>query len=423
MDRRKFVGGAAAASGILLLKPKTVFGYEASSAVRLALLGCGSRGTSVAESFLNNTSARVVALADLFPDKLEPAKTRIDQISDQKGYPKIDPKMMFHGYKAFEEVASSPDVDAVQISTPPWFHVQHLDAAVRGGKHVYCEKPIGVDVAQSKQALEIGKRAQGHVSLEVGFQIRSAPPFVEIIRRIQQGALGKIGAIAANYNAPGASYPPMPNISADELRIRRWYWDLVLSGDIIVEQAIHLIDICNWALQAHPIKATGTGGRNILSHPGNTWDNYEIAFTYPENIHVSFSCTQFGPNDWFDVSARMFGADGHAEIPYSGPMRIVGDHAWTWADQEPAKQPSQSSFAANGVFNDNLALAQREKDRGFIDSITLGNFHNQIAAGVETAFSAMLGRMAGRRGGEVTWEELLRHGEKFELGINMSQFS
>lgn len=423
MDRRKFVGGAAAASGILLLKPKTVFGYEASSAVRLALLGCGSRGTSVAESFLNNTSARVVALADLFPDKLEPAKTRIDQISDQKGYPKIDPKMMFHGYKAFEEVASSPDVDAVQISTPPWFHVQHLDAAVRGGKHVYCEKPIGVDVAQSKQALEIGKRAQGHVSLEVGFQIRSAPPFVEIIRRIQQGALGKIGAIAANYNAPGASYPPMPNISADELRIRRWYWDLVLSGDIIVEQAIHLIDICNWALQAHPIKATGTGGRNILSHPGNTWDNYEIAFTYPENIHVSFSCTQFGPNDWFDVSARMFGADGHAEIPYSGPMRIVGDHAWTWADQEPEKQPSQSSFAANGVFNDNLALAQREKDRGFIDSITLGNFHNQIAAGVETAFSAMLGRMAGRRGGEVTWEELLRHGEKFELGINMSQFS
>jgi predicted dehydrogenase len=423
MDRRKFVGGAAAASGILLLKPKTVFGYEANSAVRLALLGCGSRGTSVAESFLNNTSARVVALADLFPDKLEPAKTRIDQVADQKGYTKIDPKMMFRGYKAFEEVASSPDVDAVQISTPPWFHVQHLDAAVRGGKHVYCEKPIGVDVAQSKQALEIGKRAQGRVSIEVGFQIRSAPPFVEIVRRIQQGALGKIGAIAANYNAPGTSYPPMPNMSADELRIRRWYWDLVLSGDIIVEQAIHLIDICNWVLQAHPVKATGIGGRNIISHPGDTWDNYEIAFTYPENVHVSFSCTQFGPNDWFDVSARMFGADGHAEIPYSGPMRIVGNHAWAWANQEPAKQPAQTSFAANGVFNDNLALAQREKDRGFIDSITSGNFHNQIAAGVETAFSAMLGRMAGRRGGEVTWEELLRHGEKLELGINMSQFS
>jgi myo-inositol 2-dehydrogenase/D-chiro-inositol 1-dehydrogenase len=423
MDRRKFVGGAAAASGLLLLKPKTVFGYEANSAVRLALLGCGSRGTSVAESFLNNTSARVIAIADLFPDKLEPAKTRIDQVADQKGYAKIDSKRMFRGYKAFEEVASSPDVDAVQISTPPWFHVQHLDAAVRGGKHVYCEKPIGVDVAQSKQALEIGKRAQGHVSLEVGFQIRSAPPFVEIIRRIQQGALGKIGAIAANYNAPGASYPPMPNMPADELRIRRWYWDLVLSGDIIVEQAIHLIDICNWTLQAHPIKATGAGGRNIISHPGDTWDNYEVVFTYPENVHISFSCTQFGPNDWFDVSARMFGADGMAEIPYSGSMRIVGNHAWTWTDQGPAQQAAPAKFAANGVFNDNLALAQQEKDRGFIGSIMSGNFHNQIAAGVETAFSAMLGRMAGRRGGEVTWEELMQHGEKFELGINMNQFS
>ena len=197
--------------------------------------------------------------------------------------------------KPIEEVASSPDIDAVQISTTPFFHVQHLDAAVRGGKHVYCEKPIGVDVAQAKQALEVGKRAEGHVSLEVGFQIRSAPPFVEIIRRIQQGALGKIGTIAANYNAPGVSYPDMPNMSPDELRIRRWYWDRVLSGDIIVEQAIHLIDICNWTLQSHPIKATGVGGRNIISHPGDTWDNFEVAFTYPGNVHVSFSCTQFGP--------------------------------------------------------------------------------------------------------------------------------
>ena len=108
MDRRKFVSTAAAASGILFLKPKTVFGYEANSAVRIALLGCGSRGTSVAESFLNNTSARVVAVADLFADKLGPAKTRIDQVGAGKGYPTIDSKMMFHGYKAFEEVAASP---------------------------------------------------------------------------------------------------------------------------------------------------------------------------------------------------------------------------------------------------------------------------------------------------------------------------
>jgi predicted dehydrogenase len=345
-------------------------------------------------------------------------------LADKSGYASIDPNMMFHGYKSFEEIASCPGVDAILVATPPWFHVQHLDAAVQAGKHVYCEKPIGVDIAQTKQALEIGKRAQGRVSLEVGFQIRSAPPFVELVRRIQQGALGKIGLISANYNAPGVAYPPMPNMQADELRIRRWYWDLTLSGDIIVEQAIHLIDICNWVLQSHPVKAIGTAGRNIISHPGNTFDNYEVAFTYPEDVHVSFSCKQFGPNDWFDVSARIFGADGLAEAPYSGALRVIGKHPWTWTADVPAAPSTQGqAFAANGVFSDNLAQAQREKDRGFIDSITSGNFHNQADAGVETARSAMLGRMAGRLGREVTWEELMLHGEDYELHINLSQFS
>ncbi len=423
MDRRQFVEGSIAASGLLILGQRTAFGYDANSAVRLALLGCGNRGTSVATSFANNTSARIVALADLFPDKLTAGKAHFDQIADKLGYARIDPRMMFRGYKAFEEVASSAGVDAVQISTPPWFHVQHLDAVVRAGKHAYCEKPVGVDVAQAKQALEIGKRAQGRLSLDVGFQIRSAPPFVEIIRRIHEGALGKIASITANYNAPGVSYPPLPGVSADELRIRRWLWDLTLSGDIIVEQNIHVIDICNWALQAHPIKAIATGGRNIISHAGDMWDNYQVSFTYPEDVHVSFSSTQFGPNDWFDVAARVFGSDGMAEAPYSGPLRIVSNNPWTWADKAASTQATPASFAANGAFNDNLALADREKDRGFIDSIMSGNFHNQAAAGVEAALSAMLGRMAGHQGREVTWDELLQHGEKYELNVDMSQFS
>src|SRR6201999_729408 len=150
MDRRQFVAGSAAASGLLLPKRKTVFGYEANSAVRYALLGCGNRGTSVATSFAKNTSARVVALADLFPDQLEKGKAHFDQINQSLGY--AGPALQFRGYKAFEELAASPHVDAVQISTPPWFHVQHLDAMVRGNKHTYCEKPVGVDIAQTKQA-------------------------------------------------------------------------------------------------------------------------------------------------------------------------------------------------------------------------------------------------------------------------------
>ncbi len=421
MQRRDFMSGAAAATGILLLNSKTAFGYQANSAVRLGLLGCGNRGTPVATSFAQNTPARIVALADLFPDQLAKGKAHFDKVNADLGVPAIDPKRMFRGYRAFEEIAHSADVDAVQISTPPYFHVQHLDAVVAGGKHAYCEKPLGVDAVQARHALEIGKRAEGKVSLDVGFQVRSAPPIAEVVRRIHDGALGKIGSIAAHYNAPASSYPDRGAVSPDELRLRNWLWDKVLSGNILVEQNIHVIDLCNWILKSHPIKAVATGGRNVISHMGDCWDNYQVIYTYPGDVRVSFSSTQFGTNGWFDVSESIFGSDGIAEAPYSGPVRIVGKNAWEWKDPN---QPTSgtATFASNGAFSDNLAFSDREKDKSFIESITSGKFHNQTVDGVETALSCMLGRMAGELGREVTWDEMLKHDEKYEIKIDMSQF-
>jgi len=422
MDRRGFIGGLAGASGLMILNSRTAFGYEANSAVHWGLLGCGNRGTSVATSFAQNTSARIVALADIFPDKLETGKTHFDGVNEKLGVAAIDPRQMFHGHKAFEEIAACKGVDAVQISTPPWFHVQHLDAVVAAGKHAYCEKPLGVDVAQTRQALEIGKRAQGKVSLDVGFQVRSAPPIAEVVKRIHDGALGKIASIAAHYNAPASVYPDRGNVSADELRLRNWLWDRVLSGDILVEQNIHVIDICNWILKSHPIKATATGGRNVLTHSGDCWDNYQVIYTYPDDVHVSFSSTQFGTDGWFNVSESIFGSKGHAEAPYSGPVRIVGENAWDWKDDaQPAA--ADGKFAANGAFSDNLAFADREKDRAFIESITSGKYHNQVEDGVQTALSCMLGRMAGLTGHEVTWEEQLKHPEEYSMNIDMNQFN
>jgi len=423
MDRREFIGGVTGASGLLLLKSRTAFGYEANSAVRLGLLGCGNRGTSVATSFAKNTTARIVALADIFPDQLAKGKTHFDEVNTSLGVPAVDPKLMFRGYQAFEQLASSSGVDAIQISTPPFFHVQHLDAVVKAGKHAYCEKPLGVDVAQARQALEIGKRAEGRLSLDVGFQVRSAPPIAEVVGRIHRGALGKIGAITAHYNAPASSYPQRPPMSAQELRLRNWLWDRTISGDILVEQNIHVIDLCNWILENHPLKAVATGRRNIISHAGDTWDNYEVIYTYPGDVRVSFSSTQFGTNGWFDVSESIFGATGVAEAPYSGPVRIIGENAWAWSDAAADNAPAKpATFAANGAFSDNLALADREKDRGFIESITQGKFHNQAADGVQTALSCMLGRMAAESGREVTWEEQLEHGKTYSLGIDLTQF-
>jgi myo-inositol 2-dehydrogenase / D-chiro-inositol 1-dehydrogenase len=420
MNRRQFLQ-TGSASGLLLLKSRTAFSYQANSAVRLGLLGCGNRGTTVATSFSNSTTAQVVALADLFPDKLALGRTHFDQLNASLGRQPIDRRLLFHGPHAFEQLVASKDVDLIQISTPPFFHVQHLEAAVAAGKHVYCEKPVGLDVKQARQALEIAKRVKPTQSVDVGFQCRSAPPIAAIAQKIQAGALGKIAAVSGNYYAPASQEKIYPGASPDEYRLRNWLWYRALSGDILVEQNIHIIDLCNWLLGAHPLKATATGGRNILAHAGDCWDNYQVDFTYPAGVHLSFASTQFG-DAGFNAGLTLLGAGGSATVPYSGPVQIVGAKPWAWQDSMNTA-PGPAKFAANGSFSDNLEFADRDKERTFIDSITSGQSHNQIAAGVDTALSCMLGRMAGYQGHEVTWEQLLAHGETYQLGMNLDQFA
>ena len=391
MNRRQFLHtSSSAAAGLLILNARAALGYEANSAVRHGLLGCGNRGTSVATSFAKNTSARIVALADLFPDKLAAGRDHFNQVNAGLGVAAIDEKLQFHGPHAFEELAASPDVDLIQISTPPFFHVEHLGAAVAAGKHVYCEKPVGVDVQQARQALEIARKVKPTQSVDVGFQCRNAPPIAAIAERIKGGALGKMGAVNGYYFAPASEEKIRTGESADEYRLRNWLWDRALSGDILVEQNIHIIDLCNWMLGARPLKAIATGGRNILTHAGDCWDNYQVDFIYPNDVKLSFSSTQFGDYGFFEAGLRFFGATGSANVPYAGPVQIVGAQAWAWQDPAAATEGS-GKFAANGAFSDNLAFADREKERTFIDSITSGNMHNQIAAGVETALSCMLG--------------------------------
>jgi myo-inositol 2-dehydrogenase / D-chiro-inositol 1-dehydrogenase len=422
MNRRHFLQGAGAASGLLLVKPSTAFGYQANSAVRLGLLGCGSRGTSVATSFSQNTTAQVVALADLFADQLAAGHDHFNKVNADLGRQPVADKLLFHGPQAFEELAASHDVDLIQISTPPFFHVQHLSTAVASGKHVYCEKPVGIDVRQARQAMVIAGRVKSTQSVDVGFQCRNAPPLAAVAERIKGGALGKMASVIANYNAPASLEKVRPNASADEQRLRNWLWYRALSGDILVEQNIHIIDLCNWILGAHPIKAAATGGRNVLTHAGDCWDNYQVDFVYPGDVHMSFASTQFGAYGGFDAGLKFFGSEGSATAPYSGPVKILGTQAWEWKDSA-ATTPGSGAFAANGNFSDNLQFADRDKERTFIESITSGKSHNEIAAGVETALSCMLGRMAGYTHREVTWDELLANGETYELGMDIAQFA
>jgi hypothetical protein len=162
----------------------------------------------------------------------------------------------------------------------------------------------------------------------------------------------------------------------------------------------------------------------VIRHPGDCWDNYQVIYTYPNDVHLSFSSTQWGNSGWFNVTEQIFGETGIAEAPYSGPVRILGDKAWTWSDNGTATPGAPAAqFAANGAFTDNLQFADREKDRAFIESITSGQFHNQAAEGVQSALSCMLGRMAGHTGEKVTWDDLLKNGERYTMNINMSQFT
>jgi myo-inositol 2-dehydrogenase / D-chiro-inositol 1-dehydrogenase len=423
MNRRQFLQtGSGVVSGMLLLNPRAAFGYEANSSVRHGLLGCGNRGTGVATSFAKNTSARIVALADLFADNLAAGRDHFDKLNASLNQPAIDGKLLFRGPHAFEQLAASPDVDLIQISTPPFFHVQHLETAVASGKHVYCEKPVGIDIMQAQHALEIAKRVKPNQSVDVGFQCRMAPPIAALDEKIKAGAIGKIVTVSGNYNAPASTEKKREGEGPDEYRLRNWLWDRAISGDILVEQNIHIIDLCNWMLGAHPLKATATGGRNVLTHYGDCWDNYQVDYTYPNDVHFSFASTQFGTDNVFDAGLKLFGVSGSATCPYSGPIAITGPNAWAYQDST-STAPGSGKFAANGAFLDNLQFADRDKERTFIASIVSGPVHNQIAAGVETALSCMLGRMAGLQKREVTWEDLLAHGENYKLGFSLDQFA
>lgn len=409
MDRRTFLKGASGACGLLIVKPETAFGYAANSAVRYGLLGCGNRGTSVATSFARNAGARIVALGDIFSDQLSAGKQHFDQVNASLGQSAVEPKLTFHGWDAYLQMAASKDIDAVQISTPPIFHVEHLDGLTAGGKHVYCEKPVGVDVPQTRHALEIARKHNGRVSMAVGFQIRSAPPFVEIVKRIQAGQIGKIATLNAHYDSAPKTYPDRGNMAADEKRLRNWLWDRVISGDILLEQNIHVIDVCNWVMQTHPVSALARCSRKVIDF-GDISDNYEVIFTYPGGVEFSFTSTQFNKKGYTDVAERFFGSEGVAETPYNGPLQIMGSQPWTWTGNNP---PTSQS---------NLAEADAMKDRSFIDSITGNKFQNQIAAGVETALSCMMGRKSAELGRSVTWDEIEKDQQTYKLGFDVKQF-
>ena len=421
MERRTFLKSAAAVSAFTILKPGTAFGSKANSAIRMGIIGCGGRGTAVISSMSKNTNTVIIAMADLLDDKLQYANTSLNKLNTEKGLPEIPKTNMYQGSKAYLALLNNKDVDAVLISSPCYSHPGYIEAALAAGKHVYSEKPVAVDVAGCEQVIRLGEMAKGKLSLAIGFQIRFASAYVEMVRRIQQGDLGDIINAQLYYFAGGLPVKPYNNMSYDEARIRNHYHFQALSGGILVDQGIHMIDVCNWALQAHPLKAIGTGGKKGGADFGDTWTNYQVLYEYPDNVNVSFHNTQQGTQSG-DVCARFIGTKGIAEAHYSGGVFIVGEKPWDSGIAKCKDTVLTAEQRAAGIFLSSLHDADANKDIDFIKSIETGNYINEALSGSESTLSAILGRTAATAGEEITWDEMIFSNAKLDPMLDLSQF-
>src|SRR5882724_11634596 len=420
MKRRSFLKNAAAVSAISILKPSSVFSYKANSAVRLGLIGCGNRGTAVISSISANTNTNIIAIADLFDDKLQTARPKLNKLNAAKGFPEIESSKIFQGSKAYLKLLENKDVDAVQISSPAYSHPGFLEAAVAAGKHVYCEKPVAPDVAGCKKVMDIGEKLNGKQSVVIGFQIRHATPYVEMVKRIQHGDIGDLITVQLYYFSSGTEIHPFKNVSDDEFRIRNHYHFQALSGGILLDQGIHMLDVCNWALKGHALQAIGKGGKKDGPDIGDTWNNCQVLYQYGDNVNVSIHSTQIGPS-FGDVCCRFVGTTGIAEAHYSGGVFINGVNPWDSgiARSEAKLTPEQQ---ASGVFLSSLHDADSNKEIAFIKSIETGNYLNETKQGAESTLTAIVGRMAAESKKELTWDEMINSNEALDPKLNLQQF-
>jgi predicted dehydrogenase len=414
--RRDFVKTTAAAgAGLLIVPAATAFGSAANSSLGLGIIGCGGRGNYDGGEFVKNTDARVTALMDLFDDRLESTRARFDKMAEEKGHSKIPDSNLFKGHKAYERLLQSKDVDLVLITSPPYFHPEHLEAAVNAGKHVYCEKPVATDVQGCQRVIAAGRKAQGKVSVHVGFQKRYDEGYRGMIQRIHAGEIGDIILGQSFYYTNDLGRQNKPGMSDLEARIRNWVFDRALSGDILVEQNIHILDIVNWAMRSHPVKATGIGGRALRKEvdgiPADYLcsDHFILTYTYPGDVHVSFNSNQFKNKGYRQQGERFFGTKGASESFQGGPATIN------------LNQVEEGQKVADKIDTGKVDLhrAVGTKMKALVESVKSGQFHNEAEQGAESTLTTILGRMAAYTGKEVTWEKMIKSNEKWNLKLNL----
>jgi len=372
MTRRAALAGGA----LLLSKPRTAFGAQANSQVALGIIGTGGRGRYVGTIFANDPRVRVAALCDIYHDQIDHAKTEIPSAERAPAF------------KNYQDLLARTDLDAVLIATPVFLHPEHFEAAVEARKHIYCEKPAGADVAGVKRLVRAAKRADASRVIQFGFQQRFSPEYLAALDLLRSGQLGELLLMRSDWMLGGAAlrafqspYPP------EEQRIRHWGAFRETSGDFIVEQDCHGLDVLNWFAQAHPVKATGAGGRKKRAY-GDNLDHLNVTFEYPGGLRGFLAATQLAVKRYWDVKEQFFGTEGILETERQY-------YKWHRAENNDVVVKSKREITIDAV-------------DAFVSDILAGKPRNMAFDAADSTLTSLLGRMAIETRREVTWEELLQ---------------
>ena len=359
--------------------------------LKAGVIGCGGRGTGATLNFLDSgPGLSVVAVADLFQDRIDNFRKKL---KDEKGVELADSNC-FTGFDAFKRLLEIGEINYVILATPPYFRPEQFEAAVEAGKNVFMEKPLAVDpvgvrtiIAASRQALATG------LSVVTGTQRRHSTSYINVQARVAAGMMGDIVATNVYWNQSKLWHREKQAGWTDmEYMIRDWVNWTWLSGDHIVEQHIHNIDVSNWFVGAAPLEAVGMGSR--LRRPtGDCYDNFSVDFVYDKSIHMNSMCRQIndcanfvgqqirGTKGYTNTQDTIFNPDGSEMYKYEDPLDAGG---------EPIKH---------------VSMVQEH-----VDLVTAIRTGNQLVTAEETANStltAIMGREAAYTGKKVTWEEML----------------
>lgn len=404
LSRRDFLKISAASTAVLLSSGTMGFAQgakaEGSDVLRVGVIGCGGRGNGAIMDCLNAApNVKIAALGDLFKDRVEGCYNNLIGKAEIKDKLDLSPERCFVGFDAYKKVIAS-DVDYVILATPPGFRPAHLKAAVDAGKHVFMEKPVAVDAPGVRTVIECGEIAkQKKLGIVAGTQRRHQASYVETIKRIHDGAIGEIVSAQCYWNQGGLwMHPHKPEWTDMEWQIRNWLYFTWLSGDHICEQHVHNLDVINWAMGAHPVKAVGLGGRQVRIDPayGNIFDHFTIEYEYPNGARMMSMCRQID-GCCNNVSERVIGTKGTSNC---GNI-IRGTEAWKFEGDSPSP------------------YMQEHKD--LIESIRAGKPLNEARQVAESCMTAIMGRMSAYTGQEITWDQAMASKEdltpaKLEFG-------